>query len=64
MSKLSDPYDDASFDAVIANHMLFHVPDRAKALAEMRRVLRPGGKLYTSTMGETHKKTLRDDRSL
>jgi ubiquinone/menaquinone biosynthesis C-methylase UbiE len=52
------PYDDASFDAVIANHMLYHVPDRAKALAEMRRVLRPGGKLYTSTVGETHTREL------
>jgi ubiquinone/menaquinone biosynthesis C-methylase UbiE len=52
------PYDDASFDVVIANHMLYHVPDRAKALAEMRRVLRPGGKLYTSTVGETHTREL------
>jgi ubiquinone/menaquinone biosynthesis C-methylase UbiE len=52
------PYDDASFDAVIANHLLYHVPDRAKALAEMRRVLRPGGKLYASTVGETHTREL------
>jgi ubiquinone/menaquinone biosynthesis C-methylase UbiE len=50
----SIPYDDASFDAIVANHMLYHVPDRARALAEMRRVMRPGGKLYTSTVGETH----------
>ncbi|MBN1976617.1 MAG: class I SAM-dependent methyltransferase [Anaerolineae bacterium] len=50
----SIPYDDASFDAVIANHMLYHVPDKVKALAEMRRALRPGGKLYASTVGETH----------
>jgi len=54
----SIPYDDASFDAVIANHMLYHVPDRAKALSEMLRVLRPGGRLYTSTVGETHTQEL------
>lgn len=48
------PYGDASFDAVIANHMLYHAPDRAKALAEIRRVLRPGGRLYASTLGQAH----------
>jgi ubiquinone/menaquinone biosynthesis C-methylase UbiE len=54
----SIPYDDASFDAVIANHMLYHVPDMAKALTEMRRVLQPGGRFYTSTVGETHTREL------
>jgi ubiquinone/menaquinone biosynthesis C-methylase UbiE len=54
----SIPYKTASFDAVIANHMLYHVPDRAKALAEIQRVLRPGGKLYTSTVGERHTQEL------
>lgn len=48
------PYPDATFDAVIANHMLYHVPDRAKAIAEMRRVLKPDGRLYTATNGENH----------
>ena len=45
---------DASFDAVIANHMLYHVPDRPKAIAEMRRVLKPGGTLFTATNGDHH----------
>jgi ubiquinone/menaquinone biosynthesis C-methylase UbiE len=52
------PYDDDSFDAVIANHMLYHVPDRIKALAEMKRILRPSGRFYTSTVGETHTREL------
>src|SRR5207248_3230373 len=48
------PFREASFDGVIANHMLFHVPDRAKALTEIRRVLRPGGRFYASTIGQAH----------
>jgi SAM-dependent methyltransferase len=54
------PFPDQSFGAVIANHMLYHVPDRAKALYEMNRVLRPGGHLYTATNGLGHLRELRD----
>jgi len=50
----SIPFPTASFDAVLANHMLYHVPDRRRALAEIRRVLRPGGKLYAATNGQDH----------
>ena len=46
------PYADGSFDAVIANMMLYHVPDMGRALAEIRRVLRPGGVFYAATYGE------------
>lgn len=45
------PFPTARFDAVIANHMLYHVPDRPRALSEMRRVLKPGGGLYAATGG-------------
>ncbi len=48
------PFADTSFDAVIANHMLYHVPDRAKAYAEIQRVLRPDGRFYAATNGEMH----------
>ena len=54
------PFPDESFDAVVANHMLFHVPDRDQALGEMRRVLRSGGRLYASTNGAEHLRELRD----
>jgi ubiquinone/menaquinone biosynthesis C-methylase UbiE len=54
----SIPFEDASFDTVIANHMLYHVPNRAKALSEIRRVLRPGGRFYASTIGASHMREL------
>ena len=48
------PYPDKSFDAVIANYMLYHAPDLDKAVRELRRVLRPGGALLAMTNGEHH----------
>lgn len=46
------PFADASFDLVIANMMLYHVPDIAGTLAEIRRVLTPSGMLCAATFGE------------
>ena len=46
------PFGDEGFDAVVANHMLYHVPDRPKALSEISRVLRPGGTLFATTNGD------------
>jgi ubiquinone/menaquinone biosynthesis C-methylase UbiE len=39
------PADDESFDLVFGHAVLHHLPDLERALAEMHRVLRPGGKL-------------------
>jgi ubiquinone/menaquinone biosynthesis C-methylase UbiE len=39
------PLEDGSMDAVVASLMLCSVPDQARALAEMKRVLRPDGEL-------------------
>lgn len=52
-------FADASFDAVVANHMLYHVEDRPRALAEIRRVLRPGGTLFAATNSESHLAAIR-----
>ncbi len=48
------PFPPATFDAVIANHMLYHVPDRPRAVAEIDRVLKPDGTFYAATNGEAH----------
>jgi ubiquinone/menaquinone biosynthesis C-methylase UbiE len=43
-------FEDASFDAVCMSSVLHWVDDKAKALAEVRRVLRPGGLLGVTTL--------------
>ena len=43
------PFDDQSFDIVITNHVLEHVPDQERHLSEMRRVLRDGGLVYLAS---------------
>ena len=45
------PYENETFDIVIANHMLFHVPDLNKALLEVKRVLKDNGVFYSATDG-------------
>lgn len=46
------PYEDGCFDAVIANMMLYHVPDLERALSEVARVLKPSGRFFCATVGE------------
>jgi SAM-dependent methyltransferase len=52
------PFADGSFDAVLASHMLYHVPDRPKGLAEIRRVLVPGGVFHAAANGDGHMRQL------
>ncbi len=54
----SIPYEEGQFDAVIANHFLYHVPDRPKAFSEIHRVLKDNGRFFCSTIGETHMQEL------
>ena len=54
------PFPDETFDGVIANFMLYHAPDRDRAIAELHRVLKPGGRLYAATNGPRHMKQLND----
>jgi len=52
------PFEDETFDAVIANHMLYHVPDKPKAITEIKRVLKTGGHFFATTVGDKHLKEI------
>jgi SAM-dependent methyltransferase len=54
------PFAENSFEAVIANHMLYHVPSIEKALSEIQRVIIPGGWLYAATNGKDHLHEIRN----
>lgn len=49
------PYEDASIDAVVLTAVLGEIPDRAAALREVRRVLKPNGRLVVGELfGDPH----------
>ena len=52
------PFAAESFDRALANHMLYHVEDRPRAFAEIRRVLVPGGVFLAATNGDGHMRDL------
>ena len=54
------PFPDASFDVVVAAWMLYHVPELDRALAEIARVLRPGGTFVAATNSRLHLHELRE----
>lgn len=47
------PFKDGTFDTIFALWMLYHVPAKEAALAEIRRVLRRGGRLVAATNAKT-----------
>ncbi|MCM1568558.1 MAG: MerR family transcriptional regulator [Roseburia sp.] len=48
----------ASYDCIIANHMLYHVHNRDKCLEQISLALRPEGNFYCTTVGDMHFKEL------
>ncbi len=62
------PFVDDSFDVVVANHMLYHVPNLTAALAEVRRVLKPNGssdklragRFLAATNGADHMREIKE----
>jgi SAM-dependent methyltransferase len=48
----SIPFGDAEFDCVFAGWVIYHAPDLDRAIGECARVLRPGGRLVATTIGE------------
>jgi ubiquinone/menaquinone biosynthesis C-methylase UbiE len=59
------PADDRSFDAGVASLVLCSVPDQAKALTELARVIRPGGELrfYEHVVADNHRWAARQHRA-
>jgi ubiquinone/menaquinone biosynthesis C-methylase UbiE len=51
-------FANTSFDAVIANHMLYHVPDLDRTLSEIRRILKTKGRCFAATNGAAHMQEL------
>ena len=54
------PFAGGEFDVAIAAWMLYHVPDLDRAVAELARVLRPGGRLVVATNSRFHLLELRE----
>jgi SAM-dependent methyltransferase len=52
------PFPTDTFNIVIANHMLYHVPDLSRAVYELARVLKPGGRVCAATNGLNHMREL------
>lgn len=57
----SIPFPDNCLDVIIANHMLYHIPDLSRALSEVKRVLRSGGIFYSATNGNGGMRTYLHD---
>ena len=54
------PFDDRTFDVVVANHMMYHVPDPDRGVSEIARVLRPDGVALVATNGYGHMREIND----
>ncbi len=54
------PFETGVFDCVVAAWMLYHVTDLDRGVAELARVLRPGGRLVAVTNSERHLQEARD----
>jgi SAM-dependent methyltransferase len=58
------PFADNTFDVIICNHVLEHVPDDALAMRELHRVLKPAGFAILQSPMETDRPTTYEDFSL
>jgi predicted SAM-dependent methyltransferase len=58
------PFPEGSFDVVMCNHVFDEIPDDRRALSEIHRVLRPGGRLITQTPVDKDRAQTYEDPSL
>jgi len=54
------PFADHVYDRVVANHMLYHLPDPRLGVAELARVVRPDGVVVAATNGRRHMRELHE----
>ncbi|MHC5200807.1 class I SAM-dependent methyltransferase [Myroides sp. LJL119] len=56
------PFEDNSFDIILCNHVLEHIPDDQKAMKELYRILKPGGMgIFQVPQDLKRKSTFQDD---
>lgn len=56
------PFDDNSFDVILCNHVLEHIPNDTKAMQELHRVMKPGGwGIFQIPQDLKREKTFEDD---
>lgn len=58
------PFHDASFDVVFCSEVIEHVPDPDRLVAELRRVLHPGGSAVVSTINRLSLRAIRKGKPL
>ncbi|MGY6649510.1 class I SAM-dependent methyltransferase [Wenyingzhuangia sp. IMCC45574] len=58
------PFEDNSYDVIFCNHVLEHIPDDAKAMSELYRVLKPGGWGIFQVPQNTNEKDTYEDFSI
>ncbi|MER3318720.1 MAG: methyltransferase domain-containing protein [Allomuricauda sp.] len=56
------PFQDNSFDVILCNHVLEHIPDDTKAMQELYRIMKPGGwGIFQIPQDLTREQTFEDD---
>lgn len=58
------PFEDNSYDVILCNHVLEHIPDDTKAMQELYRVLKPGGMAILQIPQDLHRETTFEDNSI
>lgn len=58
------PFSDDAFDLIICNHVLEHIPDDTRAMKELYRILKPGGKAILQVPYDKNKEKTFEDNSI
>ncbi|HSJ12114.1 MAG TPA: methyltransferase domain-containing protein [Gillisia sp.] len=58
------PFEDDSYDFILCNHVLEHIPDDTKAMRELYRVLKPGGTAILQIPQDLSRETTFEDNTI